>query len=106
MPARTGPSSCSTVFPILPRPSARRVPRCAGVSPIWLRTCVIRTFAILGLLWRLLRRLVRKNLRDRETAHLRDLVGAAKPLQPVDRRLRHVDRVRRAEALREDVPDP
>src|SRR5919201_555933 len=50
MPARTGPSSCSTVLPILPRPSARSVPRCRRLWPISLRTCVIRTFVILHLL--------------------------------------------------------
>src|SRR5215831_17367801 len=103
MPARTGVSSCSTVWPILRRPSARSVPRFRWFSPIRLRTCVIRTFAIC--LW-FLGCLVREYLRDREAAHLRHLVGATEALQPVDRRLRHVDRVRRAEALREDVADP
>ena len=34
MPARTGVSSCSTVWPILRRPSARSVPRFRGFSPI------------------------------------------------------------------------
>src|SRR5207245_8711074 len=47
MPASTGLSSCSTVRPILPRPSARSVPRCGRLWPIWLRTCVIRTLATL-----------------------------------------------------------
>src|SRR6266705_2603166 len=104
MPARTGPSSCSTVMPILRRPSARRVPRCFWVSPIWLRTCVIRTFAI-ALLLRLLGRLVGEHLGDGQAAHLRHLIRAAKPLEAIDRRLRHVDRVRRAKALGEDVAD-
>src|SRR5439155_743098 len=52
------------------------------------------------------RMLIRQNLADREASCPRDLVGAAQSLQPVHRRLRHVDRVRRAEALREDVADP
>src|SRR5690242_13690977 len=100
MPASTGVSSCSTVWPILRRPSARSVPRFRWFSPIGLRVCVIRTFAICALLWRrLLGRLVRQDLRDREAAHLRDLVGPAEILQTVDGRLGHVDRVRRAEAL-------
>src|SRR3954454_18094067 len=105
MPARTGVSSCSTVWPILRRPSARSVPRCFCVSPIGLRVWVTRTFAIPGLLRRL-RRLIGQNLRDGEAAHLRHVLGPAKVLQTVDGRLRHVDRIRRAEALREDVADP
>src|SRR5919197_3164080 len=105
MPARTGSSSCSTVRPILPSPSARSVPRCFSDWPIWLRTCVIRTFAILFRFRRFLF-LVRQHLADRQAAHLRHLVGAAETLEAVDGRLRHVDRVRRAEALREDVADP
>src|SRR3989442_707931 len=52
------------------------------------------------------RMLVGENLADRQASCPRDLVGAAQSLQPVHRRLRHVDRVRRAEALREDVADP
>src|SRR5207253_1851382 len=89
MPAKTGPSSCSTVLPILPSPSARRVPRCRWLWPISLRTCVIRTFAILGLLWCLrlclrrlflqLGRLVRQDLADREPPRLGDLLGATQP---------------------------
>src|SRR6266511_1140262 len=47
MPARTGPSSCSTVLPIFPSPSARSVPRCRSLCPIWLRTCVTRTLLML-----------------------------------------------------------
>src|SRR5690348_1909649 len=116
MPVRTGPSSCSTVRPILPRPSARSVPRCRWLWPISLRTCVIRTFAILGLLWLrrlggrllfgLLGSLVRQHLADREAARLGDLLRPAQPLEAVHGRLRHVDRVGRAEALREEVADP
>src|SRR5207247_4291515 len=102
MPATTGPSSCSTVWPILRRPSARSVPRCFCVSPMALRTCVIRTFAIALRL----RALVRKYLVDRQAAGAGDFVGPAEPLQPVDGRLGHVDRVGRPEALREDVADP
>src|SRR2546430_15313244 len=135
MPASTGLSSCSTVRPILPRPSARSVPRCGRLWPIWLRVCVIRTFATLLLslsggtsrflrsplhwsaggggrvrrrLCRLVyhRTLVRKNLRDRLAADPGDVLGTAQVAQPVHGRLGHVDRVRRAEALREDAADP
>src|SRR5881398_2815455 len=43
MPAITGLSpSCSAVLPIRPSPSARRVPRWRGDSPIALLTCVRR----------------------------------------------------------------
>src|SRR5437764_583757 len=102
MPASTGPSSCSAVRPILPSPSARSVPRCFWVSPIWLRVWVTRTFAI-ALFCRCL---VGEDLRDRQAAHLRHLVRSAKALEAVHGRLRHVDRVRRAKALGEDVADP
>src|SRR3954451_4521657 len=47
MPSSTGPCCCSTERPILPRPSARSVPRWRSLCPIWLRTWVIRTFATL-----------------------------------------------------------
>src|SRR5438093_2972901 len=104
MPARTGLSSCSTVLPILPSPSARNVPRCCWLWPIWLRVWVIRTFAI-AFLCRFLR-LVWKDLGNRQAAHLRHLVGAAEALEAVHGRLGHVDRVRRAEALGQDVADP
>src|SRR5260370_19723105 len=49
MPASTGDSVCSTLRPILPRPSARSVPRCRSLWPIWLRVCVIFTRATLAL---------------------------------------------------------
>src|SRR5436190_10196603 len=45
MPSSTAVCSCSAVRPILPRPSARSVPRWRSLWPIWLRTCVIFTFA-------------------------------------------------------------
>src|SRR5712692_8779350 len=49
--------------------------------------------------------LVRQDLADRQAARLRHVLGAPEALQPVHGRLRHVDRVRRAETLREDVAD-
>src|SRR5437588_6441934 len=101
MPARTGLSSCSAVRPILPRPSARNVPRCAWVWPIWLRVCVIRTLAIVGCY----RRFVGKDLTNCLASHPGDVLGTAETPQAVHRRLRHVDRIRRAEALGQDVPD-
>src|SRR6266702_3738307 len=57
---------------------------------------------------RLLRRrmLIRQNLADRQAARLRDVLGTPEVLQPVHGRLRHVDRIRRPEALGEDVADP
>src|SRR5919201_265280 len=100
MPASAGFSSCSTVRPILPSPSARSVPRCFCDWPMALRTCVIRSFVTC-----FLRSFVRQNLCDGLAADLRDVLGTAQPAQSVDGRLRHVDRVRRAEALREDVAD-
>src|SRR5262249_41578007 len=123
IPASCGLSWCSAERPILPRPSARSVPRCLWLWPIWLRVCVTRIFVIARLflgrrrvLLLCLRRLDflfdrrlrrhRQHLRDRQTADLRDLLGPAQPLEPVDGRLQHVDRVRGAEALRQDVADP
>src|SRR5919198_5202991 len=113
MPASTGLSSCSAERPILPRPSARSVPRCCSLWPIWLRICVTRTFATLWLLrLRRLRlfvfggRLVRQDLGDGLATDLRDVLRASEIPQAVNRRLRHVDRIRRAEALRENVADP
>src|SRR6266487_3498089 len=100
MPASAGFSSCSTVRPILPRPRARSVPRCCGDWPMALRVCVIRTFATC-FLWRL----VGQDFGHGLPADLRDVLGAAQPPQAVHRRLGHVDRIRRAEALREDVAD-
>src|SRR4051812_32818528 len=49
MPSSTELGSCSRVLPILPRPSARSVPRWRSLWPIWLRTWVIFTFATLAL---------------------------------------------------------
>src|ERR671924_465597 len=54
IPATSGVSGRSTVRPILPRPRARSVPRWRSLWPIWLRTCVIRSF-LFGIA-RLLRR--------------------------------------------------
>src|SRR3712207_5998576 len=120
-------SSRSTERPILPRPSARRVPRWRAVWPIWLRVCVTLSFAIASAGGRdrtLLRRrflssdlgvggngLVapcagRQDVGDRLPSDPRDLVGPAEPLETVDGRLQHVDRGRRPKALREDVADP
>src|SRR3982750_2995018 len=104
MPARTGESSISFVLPILLRPRARSVPRWRWVWPIWLRTCVSFNFATLGHLLRDLRP-VREHLADRLAARLRDFLGAAQVLQRLLGGLQHVDRVRRAERLREHVAD-
>src|SRR5437879_8974392 len=107
MPARTGESSISLVLPIRPSPSARSVPRWRSVWPIWLRTCVSFSFAIgahlLGLHHRLL---VRQNFADLLAARLGDFLGAAQLAERLLCRLQHVDRIRRAERLREHVLDP
>src|SRR4029077_4821090 len=125
IPASCGLSACSAVRPILPRPSARRVPRWRWLWPIALRVCLILSFAILCLL-RLCRSVCHgsfrdgfrrsgllfllrahgQHLADGQAARGGDLFGPAQALQAVDRRLEHVDRVRRAEALGEDVVDP
>src|SRR5919199_2800047 len=100
MPASTGVSSCSTVRPILPRPSARSVPLCFWLWPMPERTWVILSFATLLLLLRgRLLRADRQDLLDREAARPGHVLGTAQRLQALDGRLRHVDRVRRAEAL-------
>src|SRR5437868_2424101 len=104
MPARTGPSSISFVLPILPSPSARSVPRWRSDWPIPLRTCVSFNFAIrrhlLGYC-----SLVGQHLADLLAARLRDLLGPAQLLERHLGGLQHVDRVRRAERLREHVAD-
>src|SRR5690242_2366424 len=102
MPASTGPSSISFVLPILPSPSARSVPRWRSDWPMPLRTCVSFTFAIRA---HLLRRPVRKHLRDLLAARLRDFLGTAQLPESDLGRLQHVDRVRRPERLREHVAD-
>src|SRR5205814_3499102 len=99
MPCRTGELSISFVLPIRPRPSARRVPRWRSDWPIWLRTWVSFTFAIRRHL--LGRRLVRQHLADLLPAGLRDLLGPAQLAERDLGCLQHVDRVRRAERLRE-----
>src|SRR3954465_3524132 len=104
-----------------PSPSARSVPRWRKLCPISLRTCVIFTLGTrrsllrsrsrsggsLGSLGSLLRGrpLPREHVVDREPARLRDVLRAAQLLERVDRGTGHVDRVRGAEALREDVAD-
>src|SRR5437763_13619877 len=100
MPARTGLSSISFDFPIRPRPSARSVPRWRLVWPISLRTCVSFSFATFCHL-----PLVRQHFADLLAARLRDFLGAAQLAERLLRGLQHVDRVRRAERLREDVAD-
>src|SRR4029450_10368532 len=114
-PRVSGVSSRSTERPILPSPSARRVPRCFCDWPIWLRVWVIFSFGIgrcLGGLGRCLGRCGLVGLLTREQdlvdclpARLRDLFGPAQALEAVYRRLQEVDGVRVAQALREDVAD-
>src|SRR3954466_11461764 len=112
MPARTGLSSISLVLPIRPRPSARSVPRWRSDWPIWLRTCVSFSFGNGGhLLGRALhlvvdgRDLVRQDLADRLAARRGDVLGTAQLAERLLGGLQHVDRVRRAERLREHVAD-
>src|SRR5262249_45054879 len=102
MPATAGLSrSCSAVLPMRPSPRARRVPRWRGDSPIELLTCVSRTLGTDGLL-----DLVRQDVDDRLATGLGDVLGAAEVAQRRLGRLEHVDRVRRAERLRQHVADP
>src|SRR3954463_3378766 len=115
IPSVCGVSSRSTVRPIRPSPSARSVPRCFCDWPIWLRVCVIFSFAILGNGWRcllcgnslaLLSLSREQDFVDRLAAHPRDVLRAAQALEPVDRRLEQVDRIRVPQALGENVTDP
>src|SRR5258707_3603657 len=120
MPASTGLSSISLVLPIRPRPSARSVPRWRSDWPISLRTCVSFSLAtrghLLGVVW--LRRPSRLRVLDRLdgplvgqhfvnllATRLGDFLGAAQLAERLLRCLQHVDRVRRAERLREHVAD-
>src|SRR5207244_8960489 len=110
MPCRTGELSISFVLPIRPRPSARSVPRWRSDWPIWLRTCVSFNFAtgrrhLLGHFVRLCRLLVGQHFVDLLTARLGDFLRAAQLAERLLRCLQHVDRVRRAERLREHVAD-
>src|SRR2546421_12104538 len=84
MPARTGDSVCSRVLPMVPRPSARSVPRWRSLWPILLRIWVIFTLATLRVV--LL-------LADRAALRLRLLLG-----DRLGRRLR-LDRGRRSRLL-------
>src|SRR3981189_2771740 len=104
MPARTGESSISLVLPIRPRPSARSVPRWRSDWPIWLRTWVSLSFAIRRLFLHD-RLFVREHLVDLLAARLGDFLRAAQLAERLLRCLQHVDRVRRAERLREHVAD-
>src|SRR3954447_2946786 len=113
MPARTGLSSISLVLPIRPRPSARSVPRWRSDWPIWLRTCVSFSFGngghlLGGRALRVLvdgRRLVRQHLADLLAARPGAVLGTAQLAKRLLGRLEHVDRVGRAERLREHVAD-
>src|SRR5439155_23855454 len=102
MPARTGLSSISLVFPIRPSPSARSVPRWRSDWPIWLRTWVSLSFAIGGLFLDD-RLLIGQHFVDLLAARLRDFLRAAQLPERLLGGLQHVDRVRRAERLREHV---
>src|ERR1700679_1098313 len=81
MPARTGLSSISFVEPILPRPSARNVPRCRSDWPILLLTWVSLSFGIECLFHG--RRLVGEHLADLLSARLRHFLRTAPLAQHV-----------------------
>src|SRR2546423_3187382 len=127
IPASWGLSACSAERPIFPSPSARKVPRWRSLWPIWLRVCVIFSFAIGCLLGRrrglfgtrqrrfscnrpelggLSRSFLlcrdREDLRDGQAARLRDLLGPPQPPHAAARCLEHLDRGGRPQALRED----
>src|ERR1700678_1860586 len=55
IPRISGRSGRTTVRPILPSPSARKVPRCFGLVPIPERTCLICTVPSAALAGRLVR---------------------------------------------------
>ena len=110
---------CSALLPIRPSPSERSVPRCFCVCPMTLRVWVTdRAHAgassagasgvSAGAAAAGCPAAARPSrpARIRSTCRAtRDVLRAAQALQAVDRRLRHVDRVRRAEAF-EHVADP
>src|SRR4051794_36170913 len=114
MPARTGLSSISLVLPMRPSPSARSVPRWRSDWPIWLRTCVSFSFGngahllgtgLFGTALLSDRRLVGQHLADLLAARLGDVLRAPQLPERLLGRLEHVDRIGRAERLREHVAD-
>src|SRR5262249_48455398 len=99
MPRIWGVSSCTTVCCI------RRIPSARTVAP-WSAGCPLALFVCVILSLRAIRRPLSEHLLERAPAHRRHVRRPAQPLQAVDRRLHHVVRVARAEALREHVLHP
>ncbi len=103
MPASTGDSSCSALLPMRPSPSARRVPRWRWDCPIALRVWRQpqprhRLGHLLGL--------PRQHLADALAARLGDVLGPTQvAAAPRPAAFSHVDRIGRAERLREHVAD-
>ena len=123
MPCSCGESLCSALRPILPRPSARRVPRWrwdwpmraadlrdlqsahAGASSGSATAASARRAAACSALLRARCASKPADLGDRLSAERRDVLRTDEALEAVDGRPGHVDRRRRAEALREHVAD-
>src|SRR5262245_18733549 len=98
MPRIWGVSLCSTVCCMRRMPSARTVAAWSFLWPPALFTCVILSL-------RAIRRSLPEQLLERAPAHRGHVRGPAQALEPVHRRLAHVVRVARAEALGEHVLD-
>src|SRR5215203_3579002 len=101
MPRISGRSGSVFVLPILPRPSARRVPRCLGLVPIddliWVTVMVASAMRCsrgrggLGALGVGVEQTLRHELGRIEAATLGDPVGALQRLQTSDRGASDVD---------------
>ena len=113
MPESTGLSVCSAVLPILPRPSARKraavalrlADRATNLRQLHFRHLVATSSVSSRLRRRLDARVARQHVADRLAARPRNVLGPAQLAQSRLGRLQHVDRVRRAERLREHVAD-
>src|SRR5438876_7348756 len=104
MPRVAGLSGISTVCPIRFSPRARTVARLRAMWLIVLLTWVTRRLsAIAGLRREDCRRLARDPAREPNAAPGAELLGRMQAPERLDRGSGHVDRVRRAVGLRQDV---
>src|SRR5215831_4626734 len=108
MPRTAGVSCTSTVWPMRRRPSPAAHALCVRSRPfrLFVNVTLIFLSALIALTFSIARCRARASglhLLHRQTALLRDLLRRTHVLQCFERRAYHVDRIRRAVALREHV---